>query len=208
MRLLEVYSMMESGQLSHVEAAEALNMSPKILKFRMTKFGHRLPLVLSTLDKIRHDEIGRPEAAEVLGVTVRQVNHLMNNWHVERPLKAYLVTRAASKVKWELRKKFAIDFIAGNINIEQAAEAAKCSTRQMRRWVSELLTKHYEMPFKDLKLVPDRRRSRLANEIEEAEGIELAKQRVLDAIADGKKAIQEEAFDRVLAKKRRKRPNV
>ena len=180
---------------------------PNILKFRMTKFGHRLPLVLATLDKIRNDEITRPEAAEVLGVTTRQINHLMNNWKVERPLKAYLVTRQASKIKWELRKKYAIDFIAGTIDINQAAEAAKCSDRQMRRWVSELLMKHYEMPFKDLKLVQDRRRIRLAQEIEEAEGIELAKQRVLEAISDGKKAIEDEAFDRVLAKKRRKVPN-
>ena len=204
MTLLEVYSMMEAGQINHEQAAQALGMDLKTLKFRMTKFGHRLPLVLATLDKIRNGEIERSEAADLLNVSSRQVNHLMTNWKIERPIRAYLVERAASKIKWEIRKKFAIDYIAGSKEIDEASDLAGVSVRQMRRWVSELLMKHYEMPFKDLKLVSDRRRLRLAEEIETAEGLELAKQRVLEAIADGKKAIEEEAFDRVSARKLRK----
>jgi len=71
----------------------------------------------------------------------------------------------------------------------------------MRRWVSDLLKKHYDMTFKDLKTLSTTRRRRLADEIETAENLELSKQQVLKSIADGKLSIQEEALNRVLSKR-------
>lgn len=208
MQLLQVYSLLVSGEVTHEEAAHALNLTSKDLKFRMTKYGSRLPMVLEVLDKIRSDQMLRPQAAETLGVSVRQVNHLMNTWQVHRPLKEYLVDRAAAKLKWEVRKKFAIDYIAGRLDLDKAAEAAGCSDRQMRRWVSELLIKHFDMPFKDLKLVAERRRLRLAQEIETAEGIEEAKQHLVEAISDGAIDIKMAARERVLRQKHRKKGHV
>lgn len=203
MNLLDIYSLLRDGKVTVEDAAKALGMTPRDLKIRMTKYGHRFPLVLSILDKIRADEISRVDAAHALGVSVRQINHLMEHFHIKRPLKEYLVSRTASQIKWELRKKFAIDFIADTCTIEEAAESAQVSTRQMRRWVSELLNKHFGMVYKDLKGLAPHRRRRLANDIESAENLELSKQGVLQEIADGRKSLKEEALERVTAKKGR-----
>lgn len=203
MTLIEIYSLLSTHKVTEAEAAEALGMTVKSFRSRMTKLGHRAPMVFATLDKIASDAITRDEASQALGVTVRQVNKLSESWSVRRPVKQYLVDRTAAKVKWEIRKKYAIDFIAGGSNLEEAAERAEVSQRQMRRWVSELLNKHFSMPWKDLDKVALNRRRGLAEEIEEAEGLELAKQSVISAISRGEKSLEEEALDRVLAKKRR-----
>lgn len=208
MNLLDLYSMIQKNEVTPLEAAKALGFTQRDLKFRMTRYGARLPGVLSVLDKIRNDEITRKEAAVQLNVGVREVNQLMNSWRVRRPLKQYLITRASSSVKWEIRKKFAIDFIAGAGTIEDAAEGANVSTRQMRRWVTELLDKHFKMVFKDLKPLSLARRKRLADEIETAEGLELAKQQILKAIADGKRSIADEAVERVVARRIKRESHV
>jgi hypothetical protein len=205
MELLQVWSLLQRNDINQEDAAEALGITPKDLKFRLTKWGHKLPLLLATLDKIKVDAITRDEAAAVLEVTVRQINNLMNSWKVERPIKNYLIEREASQVKWELRKKYAIDYIGGSLDLEKAATAAAVSDRQMRRWVSELLIKHFDMPFKDLRQVSEHRRRRLAGEIEHAEGLEKDKLRLVETISDGQKSLKDEAIERVLSKNRRKR---
>lgn len=201
MNLLDIYNALMSKQITTEQAASTLGLVERDLKFRMTKAGHKLPLTLSVLDKIKADAITREEASRVLGVSVRQINKLQESWSVARPLKAYLVNKAATQIKWEIRKKYAIDFIASGSDFEAAAEAAGCSSRQMRRWVTDLLEKHFDMPYKDLAHVSMSRRKRLADEIETAENLELAKQNVLKSIADGKVSIQEEALNRVLSKR-------
>jgi hypothetical protein len=202
--LIDVYNMQQTRQLTEEEAARALGITVRSYRIRSSAWGHRLPLLLSVLDKIKADDITRDEAAATLNVSTREVNKLSATWNVTRPTKQYVIDRTASKVKWEVRKKFAIDFIAGAGSIDDAAEAAGVSARQMRRWVSELLQKHFEMPWKDLaKLTPNRRR-RLAQEIEAAEGIELAKQQTLNAIARGDKTLHQEALERVAARKARR----
>lgn len=205
MNLIDVYSMVQSGQLTETEAAEALGLTLTRYRSRCTKWGHRLPLMFSVMDKIRTDQITRDEAAKALGITVRAINKLSLSWKVARPVKAYLVQRTASKVKWEIRKKYAIDFIAGSGTIEDAAEAAEVSSRQMRRWVSELLMKHFQMPWKDLATLTDFKRRRLAQEIETAENLDLAKQSVVSSITRGEKTLEDEALERVVARTKRKR---
>lgn len=204
MTLMEIYNLIKEERVTLAQAAITLGISEKSLKIRMSKHGERLPLVLETLDKINADLITRDQATEALGVTVRTVNALMNSWQVTRPLKDYLIERATSTVKWEIRKKFATDYIGEHLTIEDAAEAAGVSTRQMRRWVSEMLIKHFGMPFKDLTPLPLYKRRQMAKEIEEKEGLEKAKQAVIDDIAAGKKALGEEALDRVLERRRRR----
>ena len=143
MNLLDLYNMHQKGEISTEEMAKMLNISIKNLKIRITKHGDRLPLVLATLDRIKCDQIDRARAAEALQVSVRTVNQLMQSWDVQRPLKGYLIDKAAAQVKWEVRKKYAIDFVGERETIESAAEKAGVSTRQMRRWVSELIHEHY-----------------------------------------------------------------
>lgn len=208
MKLLDVYNLIEQGQVTDEQAAEALDLSHRQWEMRKKKWGHRLPLLFSILDKIKEDKITRLEAAQILGTTERNVNSLMQSWGVVRPLKPYLVARAAAEVKWEIRKKMAIDFIAGATTIEDAAEGAEVSDRQMRRWVSELLHKHFGMVFKDLKPLQLRRRQRLAEEVEEAERLELAKQQQLKAVLSGQKTIQEEALERAVARREARRAHV
>lgn len=199
--LLEIYNALATGEITKEEAAQTLGFTDQQLKLRMTKWGHRLPLLLATLDKIKADAIGRDEASQILGVSAREVNKLQESWKIARPLKKYLIERAATQIKWELRKKYAIDFIAGGMELEEAAAGAGVSTRQIRRWVSDLLKKHYEMTFKELGTLADRRRKRLADEIETAENLEIAKQQVLKSISDGHLSIEEEARKRVLSKR-------
>jgi hypothetical protein len=200
MTLSQIYENLVSNKITEEQAATMLGMPVKSLRIRRAKLGDKLPQILGALDKINEDAITRTEAVEILKVSARQVNKLAESWGVSRPLKQYVFTRTASKIKWEIRKKFAIDYISGSANLEDAADGAEVTVRQMRRWIAELLMKHYGMPWKDLNLLTDDRRRRLADEIEEAEGLELAKQNVINAISTGKKTLLEEAEERVAAK--------
>lgn len=208
MTLLDVYNLLQNHEITYAEASKALGLTERDLKFRVTRYGVRLPMVLATLDCIRRDEIKRDGAAQALSVSVREVNNLMRTWRVRRPLKKYLITRTASKVKWEVRKKFAIEFISGTCTIDDAAESADVSTRQMRRWVSEPLEKHFEMPFKDVRTLSLPKRKRLADEIETAEGLEMAKQQVLNEIVSGRRSLADEAIERVMARRARREQGV
>lgn len=201
MNLIDVYNALQRKDITEEQAAQAFGITVTDLRFRTTRWGHRLPLLLSVLDKIKADTISRAEAAKVLGISGRQVNKLQESWKTQRKLKQYLVDRTVSKIKWEMHKKYAIDVIAGSMEFEEAAENTGLSTRQMRREVSKLLEKHYEMPYKDLKTLSLTRRKRLADEIETAENLEISKQQVLKSIADGKLSMQEEALKRVLSKR-------
>lgn len=205
MNLLTVYTLLQEKELTINEAAQALKLSAIGLKQRMTKHGNNLPTVLATLDQIASDLISREDAAKAMGVSVREVNALMKSWKIVRPIKPYLVTRTASKVKWEVRKKLAIDFISGATSIEEAAEYAGVSERQMRRWVSNLVQHHYGMYWKELVSLPESKRRRIATELEMKEGLELSKQQALLPIYQGNKTVHEEALERVIYLKRRRR---
>lgn len=203
MKLFEVYQGLLKDEITEGQAAAAFNMTPESLRRRMGMHGAKFPRVLKTLDKLAVDKISRNEAANYLHVGVRTVNALMGSWHVRRPPAEYLLKRAAAGVKWEIRKKHAIDFIAGSCTAEEAAENAEVTERQMRRWVSGLLKTHYGMVWKDLRELSEHRRRRLADEIETKEGLELAKQQVLNEIARGNRKISEEALARVTSKRTR-----
>ena len=205
MNLLDVYILHDRGEITDDEAAEALQMSVKTWRFHLKRHGLRLPLVLAILDKVREDRITRSEAAEALGRTERQVNMLMQNFKAPRPLKEYLLLRERAQVKWEVRKRFAIDYIAGTMALDDAAEHAEVSDRQMRRWVKDLLDKHFGMVWGDLKELDATRRYKLASQIEELEKLELRKQRALNDIASGRKTLEEEALDRLLNKDDRRK---
>lgn len=204
MKLLDIYTALEHREIDQEQAARLLNLTMKQLKFRLTRWGHRLPLLLSVLDKIKEDRITRDEAAQALQVTGREINQLMRSWNVDRPIKEYVVNRAKAEVKWEIRKRFALDFISGHMELMEAAEGAGVSDRQMRRWVSELLNKHFQMPWGDLRELDSAKRARLAEEIEKAENLELERQQTLNSIAKGKKTLESEALDRVISRKKRK----
>jgi len=204
MKLLDIYTLLENKEITEEEAAKTLGMTVKLLRFRITRWSHRLPLLLSILDKIKEDKITRNEASVALQVTVREVNQLMKTWNIERPIKEYELNRVKSQVKWEIRNRYALDFISGHMELDEAAESADVSPRQMRRWVSKLLEKHFQMPWGDLKQLSNERRLRLVQEIEIAENLELAKQQTLTAISKGKKTLETEALDRVISRKKRK----
>ena len=208
MKLLDVYVLMDSHQITLEDAAEAFQLPPKLLKFQISRHDYRLPLILAILDQIREDKISRSEAATALACTDRQINNFMRTWKAPRPTKAYLFARERSQVKWMLRKRYAIEFIGGGIDLIDAANHAEVSERQMRRWIKDLLDQHFGMVWGDLKLLDERKRRRLADEAERLEHLEYQRLRTIDAIASGKRTIDEEAIDRVLDKQNRKRQRV
>lgn len=202
MSLYATYQKYKQGKITEEEIAQEYGLSLRVFRLRRAKLKDRLEETLTVLDKIHSGAITRHEAAETLGVTARQVNNLQTSWKIKRPLAEYLISRATSKVKWEVRKNYAIEFIADSLTLDDAAEHANVSVRQMRRWVTELLKKHHGMVFRDLRELTHQRRLTLADEIEEAEGLENAKRSVIQAVAMGEKAIREVALERVLSKRR------
>ncbi len=201
MSLYDIYSRWVHEKITDDEAAKLFSLTSKDFRFRVTRYGKRLPVVLKTLDRIASDQITREDAAKLLKVSARRVNQLELNWGVARPIKQYIINKAVTSVKWEIRKKFAIEYISGSATLEEAAENANVTDRQIRRWVSDLLEKHFGMVFKDLKDLTSAKRLRLADEIEEAEGLEISKINVLNEVSKGLKAIEEVAMERVLSKR-------
>lgn len=90
-----------------------------------------------------------------------------------------------------------------------AAAHAGVTDRQMLRWIIDLLDRHFGMVWGDLRLLEPDRRYNLASQIEKLEDIELRKQQTLNAIAAGKKSVEDEALERLLQKhrKRKDEPN-
>lgn len=115
-----------------------------------------------------------------------------------------LIRMRIADIKWEIHKKWAVEYIAGTASIDEVSERSGLSTRMMRRWVAKLLAKHFGMVWKDLKALPLHRRKRLAAEIETAEGLEYTKQAVAVAVARGDTTVEEEAIKQVRALYERK----
>lgn len=89
--------------------------------------------------------------------------------------------------------------------LDDAAANAGVTDRQMRRWIIDLLDRHFGMGWSDLRLLEPDRRYNLASQIEKLEDIELRKQQTLNAIA----SVEDEALERLLQKhrKRKDEPN-
>lgn len=197
MKLLEMYVALQNGDLTTAQAAHALGIEERALKIRIARHGLRLPMVLGVLDQIHEGKLTRPQAAATLQVTPRTVNVLMKSWGADRPLAKDPLTWATSQVKWEARKKFALDLIRGTLNLDQASDAASVSTRQMRRWVSELIGRHHGMVYKDLAKIAPHRLREIANEIAEEENLADLARRTADAISDGETTEADEALRRL-----------
>lgn len=197
-KLLDVYTAYARGDITLEEAAIAFDMAPKALKISMTKQGPKFPMMLSVLDQISVNGLTRDEAAAALGVTVRSVNHLASRWRVRRPIPDDTINRATSQVKWAVQKKFAVDFIAGRINLDMAAEAADVHPRQMRRIIARLLDKHLGMVYKDLAKLTLQQLQQIAKTIVEQEAMTAEAMRIADEIAAGRRTRASEALRAVV----------
>lgn len=205
MSLTEIYRRYRLGKTDLVTAAAEFGFSGRGLAIRLAKWGDKLPKILLTLDQIVADKIDRDKAALALGVSTRQVNKLTESWGVQRPIKQYLFDREVTRLKWGMRKKFAVDYIAGTVSLNNAANAAGVSSRQMRRWVSDLLMDHHGIVFKDLAKLSIETQHRLAKEIASGEQIDVEGQSALLKIAAGEISMADEAASRVTAKATRRR---
>lgn len=195
--LLEIYAAFLGGKLDHDEAAKAFDITPDELRRRIIASGFRLPMILSLLDRIRVNEITREKAAEILHIDVRQINRFMGRWKIKRTAAVSLVKVTAAAIKWEIRKKYAIEYIAGAMTFEEAADMASVGTRQMRRWVEDLLQKHLSLTSMGLKTLTATQRMQLAQAIEEGEGLDQEKARVLYEVALGRRTLKDEAMARI-----------
>lgn len=203
MKLLATWNDLTEGKINAEQAAEALGVTVETIKARLREPKEDTLRLLNVLDLIAADKVDRDTAAEMLDVSPRAVNLHMRKWKISRPVKAYVVERAYAETKWEVRKKFATDFIGLRIgNFEEAAEAAGISTRQIRRWVSEMLLKHFNMQYKDLLPLGVGVRQEMAQKILDAENLEDSKQRLAEDIAFGRRKLEDEAKKRAVAAKK------
>lgn len=198
MKLLELYTALNNREITLEQAAAALGVTEKGLKIRMSKHGLRLP---SILDQVQDNTITRDQAAEALQVGVRTVNALMVSWSVMRPVAPRTLQKATSAVKWEVRKRFACDFIAGRLNLAKASEAAGIDERQMRRWVSQLLGKHFGMVYKDLAHTTPQRLREISQEILDKERIEEEALRASERVSEGDMTEKEVGARRVVSRR-------
>lgn len=199
MHITPLYLKFEAGNLTLEKFAEKLGINPRQLTIRLGKHGSQIKKHLRVLDRISDNRITRTQAAAEWGnVNVRTINAAMASWGVERKITEDMVNRVTPKIKWEIIKKYSVDFIQGTLDLVKSAEAAGISDRQLRRWVSDLLKKHYDMPFKDLKHVSQSRRQALAADILEAENLELSK---INPVLTGEVSIFQEAEHRIAAKR-------
>lgn len=203
MQLLEIFKRINSGQMSTADAASMFQIEERLLKLRMTKWGDKLPFMLETLDQIQEGWLSREQAAERLGVTVRDVSHLVHSYQVTEPVKEYLVERERTQLKFRIRTQAAIDFIGSHCTITQAAEKAECDERTIRRWVSKLLFKHFEMTFKEHSKLPLSKQRRLAQVVADGEGLTIDVQQGIAPVVEKKIDITDLARQRVEARKQR-----
>lgn len=205
MSITALYHKYKAGKLTKERFAEKLGISPLQLTIRLGKHGDQIEKRFEILDKIAENLITRDQAALEWGkVNVRTINAAMLAWGIEREMTEDMVSRVAPKVKWEVIKKYSVDFIKGTLDLVKSAEAAGISDRQLRRWVSDLLKKHYDMPFKDLKHVTQQRREALAADILLAESLESSK---IQPVLMGEMSRFEEA-ERRIAENEPQKPSV
>ena len=195
MSLVLLYRRFEAGELSDSEVAREFGFTLPGFRIRLTKWGDRIEPMLTVLDRILADKMTRDEAAMQLGVTGREINKLMVNWHVGRPVKAYKQVKARSKLKWLIRKAFAIMFIRGTVSLVAAADSVKVSDRQMRRWISDLLKGHGGLDWKALDSATLKVRGELAGRIEVGEGIDKAVVDRVQRIVDGSLTLEMAALE-------------
>lgn len=208
MTFSKAYTQFQKGELSEEQFAQILNCTVFGLRVRMGKQGSKFKLTLKTLDELASGTTNTQAAAEKLNCSTRTINSMRENYGVARPVGEWKVRRIGAKIKWDVHKKFALDFIAGTIKLEDAAQAAGLCDRQVRRWVTQLLEKHTDHTWKSHSKLGITQQYHLAREIETKEDLDVQRKMLADAIARGDKTVHGEATDRVVYmrdSKRRKR---
>lgn len=178
--LLEIYDRLYKGDITPEKASRMLNTQPRMVKHRLNRWGDRLPTLLFLLEKMGQGAVRPREVAEELGTSVRNVYLLARHWQVAVPpaFDGHAVAeiqerRSRSRLKWLARKKYAVEVIAAQATLEDAAEAAEVSPRQMRRWCDRLLEQHFGLHLPDLRDLSTVKREKMAAQIEKNEGMTL-----------------------------------
>lgn len=172
----EIVYLAGKGDITIEEAALRLNTTPRAVATMVTKWDGRMNLLLRVLRRFREqfetrEDVAeaRRQAAELLGISERQVNRLLVRSKVgrKRPKKVEEREKTAeqSQKKWKLRQKYAICIIDGTMSPDEAGLHAEVSSRQMYRWATKLLAER-GMDMKDLSKMSLPNRRKLANVIE------------------------------------------
>lgn len=172
----EIVYLAGKGDIKLEEAAQRLNTTPRAIAIMVTKWDGRLELLLNALKPFKEQPETREDssekrrfAAELLGVTPRQLNRLLKKARIERkrPKRVEEREKRAEKAqeKWEIREKYAICVIDGTMSPEEAALHAEVTGRQMYRWTTKLLA--FEgLTMRDLHQMSLQNRRKLANLVE------------------------------------------
>lgn len=163
-------------RITEEHAAELLKTSIKRVRQMVTIWSPKLAKLVPAIDALLRPANSKEQqtackarVARIAKVTPRQVNRLIDYAEIVIPKPESVIIRKenhknAIKMR-ELRKKCAIDVIAGVNSVENAAEQAEITTRQMYRIVHKLCGLNH-VHYKDVKPLKDSQRRKIAADIE------------------------------------------
>lgn len=171
----------ERQDITLSQAADLLeSRTPSDVMKSLVAYRAHLPYLIEMSDRLSlrpHTQNERrqviEEISQRLGVTPRQVNRMMKGTNVITPAtyKSYIRQLAAQEAneKWRVRFNCALSVIAGLDRMDDAAERAEVSSRQMYRWVNKLLFTQ-EITLRELGKLTVGKRKTIADRIEETQG--------------------------------------
>lgn len=180
-RVLREYQL---GRLKEEEAMAELGVDRKTLHLLESLWKGRLGGILPLVDSLLvpkktkgQQSIIKLRMAEKLGVTIRQVNRLLDSSGIEIPTPISVLEREEIRKNAQNRRrnheKFALDVVFGHETVENAAERAELSVRQMYRVISKMAHRA-GLSYSDLTTAPPSKREKLAKKIEKTAAIHVS----------------------------------
>lgn len=168
---------LKDGEITPFRALQLLNTRPRVLKQLNTLWGPFLEGLVPLLDALQAQHNTKYEQTRIkraiakhIGITYRQVNRLLSDEKIDIPKPKSVEIRHEKKenagMKREMHEKHALDVIAGLNRVDDAAEQAELSSRQMYRLVNRL-TALVGVVYRDLRHTTHTVRKRVADQIEE-----------------------------------------
>lgn len=163
------------NEMTPEDAGKILNMRTRVVKQYVTLHGPRLRIIVPLIDKLlepvndKHDQtIIKEQLSDLLQVTYRQVTRLVEVSGVKIPRPLATVGREKhslnAKSRTFMRKRTALEVIAGKYTAEYAAKAAQVSEKHIYRLANELLNIE-GLVFRDLRKMTDTTKQQLATRL-------------------------------------------
>jgi hypothetical protein len=206
---LEIYSMYMAGRATLEQTATSLGFTPGGFRIILARAKEEMPKRLAVLDEIDAGRMKNAEACKVLGCSVRNLSALMKNWGVERPMAMEGIDDVLIEIKQGLQIKYALEvirkpYVKGEMVefLDDMADKAGISSRQLRREVTDLLRRHVQLEYTDLTSMNEKQRNAVADQIEEAEHRDAQHVKVIEQVASGIRRREEAAIELAYARRK------